>query len=126
MQLQFQSDLQITHMYSGEGEEVRLSVPVSPSGNVEHWLREVENSMKASVRDNISRSLQAYVEVSICCFLCFLSMVPLIGINHYKLSNALDFFGHNLITICIIMCQTPLLEGHCRVQPAPKHLPRSL
>ncbi|KAK7127569.1 hypothetical protein R3I93_020220 [Phoxinus phoxinus] len=60
--LQFQSDLQITHMYSGEGEEVRLSVPVYPSGNVEHWLREVENSMKASVRDNISRSLQAYVE----------------------------------------------------------------
>uniref|UniRef100_A0A8C1R3A1 Dynein, axonemal, heavy chain 1 n=1 Tax=Cyprinus carpio TaxID=7962 RepID=A0A8C1R3A1_CYPCA len=62
--LQFQSDLLITHMYSAEGEEVKLSVPVSPSGNVEHWLREVENSMKASVRDNISRSLQVYVEVS--------------------------------------------------------------
>ncbi|XP_067287631.1 dynein axonemal heavy chain 1 isoform X1 [Pseudorasbora parva] len=60
--LQFQSDLQITQMYSAEGEEVRLSIPVSPSGNVEHWLREVENSMKASVRDNISRSLKAYVE----------------------------------------------------------------
>ncbi|XP_051768758.1 dynein axonemal heavy chain 1 [Ctenopharyngodon idella] len=60
--LKFQSDLQITHMYSAEGEEVHLSVPVSPSGNVENWLREVENSMKASVRDNISRSLQAYVE----------------------------------------------------------------
>ncbi|KTF88877.1 hypothetical protein cypCar_00027703 [Cyprinus carpio] len=60
--LQFQSDLLITHMYSAEGEEVKLSVPVSPSGNVEHWLREVENSMKASVRDNISRSLQVYVE----------------------------------------------------------------
>ncbi|XP_058647833.1 dynein axonemal heavy chain 1 isoform X3 [Onychostoma macrolepis] len=60
--LQFQSDLLITHMYSAEGEEVQLSVPVSPSGNVEHWLREVENSMKASIRDNISRSLQAYVE----------------------------------------------------------------
>ncbi|XP_026131005.1 dynein heavy chain 1, axonemal isoform X1 [Carassius auratus] len=60
--LKFQSDLLITHMYSAEGEEVQLSVPVSPSGNVEHWLREVENSMKASVRDNISRSLHAYVE----------------------------------------------------------------
>ncbi|RXN34314.1 dynein heavy chain axonemal [Labeo rohita] len=60
--LQFQSDLLITHMYSAEGEEVQLCVPVSPTGNVEHWLREVENSMKASVRDNISRSLQAYVE----------------------------------------------------------------
>ncbi|XP_009304459.3 dynein axonemal heavy chain 1 [Danio rerio] len=60
--LHFQSDLLITRMYSSEGEEVHLSVPVSPTGNVEHWLREVENSMKASVRDNISRSLQAYVE----------------------------------------------------------------
>ncbi len=65
MQLQFQSDLLITHMYSAEGEEVQLSIPVSPSGNVEHWLREVENSMKASVRDNIRRSLQTYVEVSV-------------------------------------------------------------
>lgn len=50
-------------MYSAEGEEVQLVTPVSPCGNVENWLREVENSMKASVRDNISRSLQAYVEV---------------------------------------------------------------
>lgn len=66
-------------MYSSEGEEVHLSVPVSPTGNVEHWLREVENSMKASVRDNISRSLQAYVEVGVfffsfiflCVFLLF-------------------------------------------------------
>ncbi|KAI7795154.1 dynein axonemal heavy chain 1 [Triplophysa rosa] len=60
--LQFQSDLLITHMYSAEGEEVQLVTPVSPCGNVENWLREVENSMKASVRDNIHRSLQAYVE----------------------------------------------------------------
>ncbi|XP_065097060.1 dynein axonemal heavy chain 1 [Paramisgurnus dabryanus] len=60
--LQFQSDQLITHMYSAEGEVVQLVVPVSPSGNVENWLREVEESMKASVRDNISRSLQAYVE----------------------------------------------------------------
>ncbi|TRY59872.1 hypothetical protein DNTS_035283 [Danionella cerebrum] len=60
--LKFQSDLLITHMYSSEGEEVCLVVPVTPSGNVENWLREVENSMKASVRDNISRSLEAYVK----------------------------------------------------------------
>lgn len=82
MQLKFQSDLQITHMYSAEGEEVHLSVPVSPSGNVEHWLREVENSMKASVRDNISRSLKAYVEVSVVVvFFVFLRMPPLMRIN---------------------------------------------
>ncbi|XP_035245196.1 dynein heavy chain 1, axonemal isoform X1 [Anguilla anguilla] len=60
--LQFQSDLLITHMYSGEGEEVQLFLPVMPSGNVEDWLREVEKSMKASLRDNIDRSLQEYPE----------------------------------------------------------------
>ncbi|KAL0978572.1 hypothetical protein UPYG_G00172390 [Umbra pygmaea] len=58
--LKFQSDLQITHMYSGEGEEVQLSLPVWPTGNVEDWLREVEKSMKESVRDNIERSLKVY------------------------------------------------------------------
>ncbi|XP_071059360.1 dynein axonemal heavy chain 1-like [Pseudochaenichthys georgianus] len=60
--LQFQSDLKITHMYSGEGEEVKLALPVYPTGNVEHWLREVEKSMKATLSDNINRSLQVYPE----------------------------------------------------------------
>ena len=41
-----------------------LSVPVWPSGNVEDWLREVEKSMKASLRDQIQRSLQAYPQVT--------------------------------------------------------------
>uniref|UniRef100_A0A3Q3STI9 Dynein, axonemal, heavy chain 1 n=1 Tax=Mastacembelus armatus TaxID=205130 RepID=A0A3Q3STI9_9TELE len=58
--LQFQSDLQITHMYSGEGEEVKLFLPVWPTGNVEDWLRDVEKSMKATLRDNIDRSLKDY------------------------------------------------------------------
>lgn len=62
-QLQFQPDLLITHMYSGEGEEVKLFVPVNPAGNVEEWLRHVERSMKATLRDNIDRSLQVYPEV---------------------------------------------------------------
>lgn len=62
-QLKFQSDLQITHMYSGEGEEVSLSLPVWPTGNVEDWLRDVEKSMKATLRDNIDRSLKVYPEV---------------------------------------------------------------
>nr|XP_046240546.1 dynein axonemal heavy chain 1 [Scatophagus argus] len=61
-QLQFQSDLQITHMYSGEGEEVKLFLPVWPTGNVEDWLRDVEESMKATLRDNIDRSLKVYPE----------------------------------------------------------------
>ncbi|TMS18883.1 Dynein heavy chain 1, axonemal [Larimichthys crocea] len=62
VQLQFQSDLQITHMYSGEGEEVKLFLPVWPTGNVEDWLRDVEKSMKATLRDNIDRSVKVYPE----------------------------------------------------------------
>ncbi|XP_076846923.1 dynein axonemal heavy chain 1 isoform X2 [Brachyhypopomus gauderio] len=60
--LQFQPDLQITHMYSGEGEEVELFLPVWPSGNVEDWLCDVERSMKLSLRDNIERSIRVYAE----------------------------------------------------------------
>ncbi|KAH1168316.1 dynein axonemal heavy chain 1 [Mauremys mutica] len=58
--LLFQEDLQITHMYSAEGEEVKLFFPIYPTGNVENWLLEVEKSMKASVRDNIERSIRVY------------------------------------------------------------------
>ncbi|XP_060766195.1 dynein axonemal heavy chain 1 [Neoarius graeffei] len=61
--LQFQEDLQITHMYSSEGEEVQLLHPVRPTGNVENWLGGVEKSMKLSLRDNIERSVKAYPEV---------------------------------------------------------------
>lgn len=51
-------------MYSAEGEEVQLSFSIYPSSNVEDWLREVENSMKASVRDIIERAIKAYPTVS--------------------------------------------------------------
>lgn len=50
-------------MYSGEGEEVQLFLPVWPTGNVENWLRDVEKSMKATLKDNIDRSLKVYSEV---------------------------------------------------------------
>ncbi|XP_010013568.1 PREDICTED: dynein heavy chain 1, axonemal-like, partial [Nestor notabilis] len=61
-QLLFQEDLQITHMHSAEGEEVELFVPIYPTENVEDWLLEVEKTMKASVRDNIERSIGVYPE----------------------------------------------------------------
>ncbi|NXE09964.1 DYH1 protein, partial [Lophotis ruficrista] len=61
-QLLFQEDLQITHMYSAEGEEVKLFIPIYPTDNVEDWLLEVERSMKASVRDYIERSIRVYPE----------------------------------------------------------------
>ncbi|XP_072136794.1 dynein axonemal heavy chain 1 isoform X1 [Mobula birostris] len=60
--LHFQEDLYITHMYSAEGEEIKLFKDVYPTGNVEDWLLEVEKIMKASVRDNIQRSLKTYPE----------------------------------------------------------------
>uniref|UniRef100_A0A8C3HTZ9 Dynein axonemal heavy chain 1 n=1 Tax=Chrysemys picta bellii TaxID=8478 RepID=A0A8C3HTZ9_CHRPI len=63
--LLFQEDLQITHMYSAEGEEVKLFFPIYPTGNVENWLLEVEKSMKASVRDNIERSIRVYPHVRV-------------------------------------------------------------
>uniref|UniRef100_A0A8C0ZKQ1 Dynein axonemal heavy chain 1 n=1 Tax=Cyanistes caeruleus TaxID=156563 RepID=A0A8C0ZKQ1_CYACU len=63
--LKFQEDLQITHMYSGEGEEVKLFTAIRPSENVEDWLLEVEKSMKASVRDNIEKSIGVYPEVRV-------------------------------------------------------------
>ncbi|CAO2638238.1 Dynein axonemal heavy chain 1 [Lemmus lemmus] len=58
--LLFQEDLEITHMYSAEGEEVQLSFSIYPSNNVESWLLEVESSMKASVRDIIEQAIKAY------------------------------------------------------------------
>ncbi|CAM5127475.1 unnamed protein product [Eretmochelys imbricata] len=64
--LLFQEDLQITHMYSAEGEEVKLFFPIYPTGNVEDWLLEVEKTMKASVRDNIERSIRVYPHTPRC------------------------------------------------------------
>ncbi|KAM7063036.1 dynein axonemal heavy chain 1 [Molossus nigricans] len=58
--LLFQEDLEITHMYSAEGEEVKLSFSIYPSSNVEDWLREVERSMKKSMRDIIEMAIKAY------------------------------------------------------------------
>ncbi|XP_038005283.1 dynein heavy chain 1, axonemal [Motacilla alba alba] len=60
--LKFQEDLQITHMYSAEGEEVKLFSAITPTENVEDWLVEVEKSMKGSVRDNIEKSIGVYPE----------------------------------------------------------------
>lgn len=65
LQLLFQEDLEITHMYSAEGEEVQLSFSIYPSSNVEDWLQEVEHSMKASVHDIIERAIRAYPTVSL-------------------------------------------------------------
>ncbi|GAB1605521.1 dynein axonemal heavy chain 1-like isoform X5 [Argonauta hians] len=58
--LRFESDLKITKMYSGEGEEVELQQTLYPVGNVECWMLSIEESMKESLRLIIKYALEAY------------------------------------------------------------------
>ncbi|XP_020624937.1 dynein heavy chain 12, axonemal-like [Orbicella faveolata] len=61
--LEFTSALDITHMYSSEGEKVPLSDTISTSearGAVEKWLLQVQDVMLVSIRDIIERAVQAY------------------------------------------------------------------
>ncbi|XP_022600673.1 LOW QUALITY PROTEIN: dynein heavy chain 1, axonemal-like [Seriola dumerili] len=107
-QLQFQSDLQITHMYSGEGEEVKLFLPVWPTGNVEDWLRNVEKSMKATLRDNIDRSLKAYPEV---CSLDFQSLCVLLTPQHPRVEWVLSWPGQVVIAGCQVFWTAEVSEA---------------
>ncbi|TYZ61500.1 hypothetical protein PybrP1_006824 [[Pythium] brassicae (nom. inval.)] len=63
--VEFQDDLSITAMVSAEGEKVALTRPVNPVGkNVEHWMTEVEEMMRVSVRDVMLLSIQDYAKVA--------------------------------------------------------------
>ena len=62
-QLQFEEDLAITKMFSGEGEEVPFCETLYPTGNVEDWLLEVERVMRVSLKKIIEDSLINYKEV---------------------------------------------------------------
>lgn len=44
---------------------MKLFVPIYPTENVEDWLLEMEKTMKASVKDNIERSIGVYPEVRV-------------------------------------------------------------
>lgn len=63
-QLQFEDDLKITKMFSGEGEEVDFIRTMYPTGNVEEWMLEIENCMKESMRLIIKAALEDYKVVS--------------------------------------------------------------
>ena len=63
LQLSFEEDLRISSMFSGEGECVPFSNKLYPSGNVEDWLLEVENTMRGSLREILNKAILAYVEV---------------------------------------------------------------
>ncbi|VDI54361.1 Hypothetical predicted protein, partial [Mytilus galloprovincialis] len=58
--LQFEDDLKITKMFSGEGEEVDFIRTMYPTGNVEEWMLEIENCMKESMRLIIKAALEDY------------------------------------------------------------------
>jgi len=61
--LQFTTSLDITAMYSSEGEMVTLCETISTSsarGVVERWLLQVQDIMIASIREIVGRSTEAY------------------------------------------------------------------
>ena len=74
-QLSFEEDLRISSMFSGEGECVPFSNSLYPTGNVEDWLLEVENTMRGSLREILRRALLEYAEVK---FLFSKGVLPLI------------------------------------------------
>ena len=50
-------------MYSAEGEMVQFAEHLYPTGNVEDWLLEVENTMRSSLREILFQALQEYADV---------------------------------------------------------------
>ena len=58
----FQSDLAMTCMYSGENEKVEWDDKVYPEGNVEFWLTEVEKMMRMSISTQLGLSVQDYLQ----------------------------------------------------------------
>lgn len=61
--LKFDNDLSITHMYSAEHEEVPFVPAITPTGNVEDWLGQVEIAMRDTLKRIIGDSLKV-VEVT--------------------------------------------------------------
>ena len=58
----FQSDLAMTCMYSGENEKVEWDDKVYPEGNVEFWLTDVEKMMRMSISTQLGLSVQDYIQ----------------------------------------------------------------
>ena len=64
-ELEFDENLNIKSMYSGERENVKLQTFPNPNkagGNVEVWLVEVEAAMKETVKFNTKESVMAYAK----------------------------------------------------------------
>lgn len=57
-EVRFEGDLQITRMYSAEGEEVILRPPMYPERSVEYWLGDLERVMCNTIREIIRDALE--------------------------------------------------------------------
>ncbi|XP_026674744.1 dynein heavy chain 1, axonemal-like [Ceratina calcarata] len=55
--VRFEDDLQITRMYSAEGEEIMLNPPMYPEKSVEYWLGDLETVMRNTIRLIIREAL---------------------------------------------------------------------
>lgn len=58
LEVRFEEDLQITRMYSAEGEEVVLQPPMYPLRSVEYWLGDLETVMRSTIREIIRAALE--------------------------------------------------------------------
>ncbi|XP_063979949.1 dynein axonemal heavy chain 1-like [Diachasmimorpha longicaudata] len=63
-ELRFEEDLEITRMYSADGEEVMLKSPIYPVGQVEEWLGQVELTMQKTLREIIEEALD-YLQIKV-------------------------------------------------------------
>jgi len=57
--LEFEKDLKMTAMFSGEGERVPFKVSHYPEGSVEFWLTDILKEMKTTVQEQIVLSTDA-------------------------------------------------------------------
>lgn len=60
--LEWTDENRITGYFSSEGEYVKAVTPVTPEGNVEIWLRSVEEMMKDAVHEQVRLAYHAYLQ----------------------------------------------------------------
>ena len=58
--LEFQPDLKMTAMFSGEGERVPFKIAHYPEGSVEFWMNDILNEMKDTVQWTICEACKDY------------------------------------------------------------------
>ncbi|XP_030766886.1 dynein heavy chain 1, axonemal-like isoform X2 [Sitophilus oryzae] len=106
--LTFEEDLKITEMFSAEEECVALNPTLYPTGNVEHWMLVVEDSMRNTIRTILGESLKEIYEkerkewvlcwpgqVVIACSQAFWTA----GVEKGIADNALDTFLEDVVII---------------------------